>query len=165
MYKRYGFTVVELIVVCIALGILASLSLMWFGGARTASQDRLQSTEVNEWAQRFNTYRNRYMVYPSMTNGDYCLGTGFPSGKCKYVTGGTAVAESGNTAILTELQKVGTLPSYTHNTVKGTMAGPWANFTSTYIRIYGAFNNSCPTGTTQDATYTAARVCYIQLNV
>lgn len=172
MQKSSGFTVVEIIVVCIAIGILASIVVVGWSGTLISGKDHNRAAEQQEWASRFETYRNRYMVYPNAADdtgttalsGRYCLGTGFPGNNC--AGGGilTATNDTSPSKLMQVLAKVGTLPSYTHETVNG-YTGPWADYTtSTRIRIYHSYAEStCPARTTRDTSFTGATICYIEL--
>lgn len=171
MQKSSGFTVVEIIVVCIAIGILASVVVVGWAGTLTAGKDRNRASEQKEWATRFETYRNRFMVYPNSAddtgttslNSRYCLGTNFPSNNC--AGGGilTSTNDSSPNKLMQALAKVGSLPSYTHEAING-YTGPWADYTnSTRIRIYHSYlKSTCPDGTTKDTSFTGATICYIE---
>lgn len=169
MEKRAGFTVVEILIVCIVLGILVTIGTIGWSNTVEKSRDRTRETEQNAWAKSFETYRQRFVVYPHANAsgvaiaGEHCLGTGFPGGRCK--SSGSPIAENANSAIMQELEKVGTLPSYPHEQPAGGYIGPWVNYNTTgEIRIYQSYTQaSCPEGTVDDTSYTGATVCYIRL--
>lgn len=173
MKRSGGFTVVEIVVVCIAVAILVTVAAVGWDATIDRSEDQTRETEQKEWAKRFETYRNRNGVYPSSASatdnttalsGRYCLGTDFPSNRC----GGGATLISTNDAapnrVMEELVKVGTLPTYTHKLVNG-YSGPWADYTNaSRIRVYQVYlSSTCPDTTTKDTSITAANVCYIEL--
>lgn len=170
MKNTRGFTVVEIIVVCVAIGILASIGIIGWNATLERGRDRTREAEHKEWVARFETYRNRNNVYPnsaSATNnntaltGRYCLGTGFPSNQCG---GGSMTATATNNRVMEELAKVGTLPAYSHVRVDG-YSGPWADYSNAnYIRVYQVYEGSCPSDTTRNTSITGATVCYIDLD-
>lgn len=164
-----GFTVVEIIVVCVVVGIIASIGTIAWNMTLQRGRDRTREGEQKEWVARFETYRNRFNVYPnsaSTTNnntaitGYHCLGADFPSNQCG---GGPMATTASNNRVMQELAKVGTLPEYSHTRVNG-YVGPWADYTNTSrIRVYQSYEGSCPTDTT-NASISGAVVCYIDLS-
>lgn len=102
MKKTRGFTIVELLVVIVVIAILAAITI----GAYNGVQQRTNNTSVIASAKNALTIVNGYIAangqYP--TNVSFCI-TEDPT--CVY--GG--VAWSTNTAALTELKKIGSLPS------------------------------------------------------
>lgn len=169
MQKSSGFTVVEIIVVCIVIAILASIGVVSWSATQRNSRDDVRASEQRDWAKRFETFRSRYMVYPNASDagvaitGEHCLGTGFPGGRCKGSVG--PITENASSTIMLQLAKVGTLPSFKHTAARG-YVGPWVQFiagTPGTIRIYHSYENTdCPSGTTKDTSFTGATVCYIQ---
>lgn len=170
MYKSGGFTIVEVLIVCIVIGILASIGIVSWGGSLTGGRDRTRLAEQQDWAKRFETYRNRYNVYPNAASGGgalsgrYCLGTGFPTNSCAGASIATSTNDASPNDVMVELAKVGTTPDYKHQAARGGYVGPWADYTSSSrIRIQQAYEGtSCPSGTTQESI-TGATVCYIEL--
>lgn len=170
MHKSGGFTIVEIIVVCIVLGILVTIGTVSWSSSLTAGRDRTREAEQREWAKRFETYRNRYGVYPNATSAGaalttrYCLGTGFPSNSCAGGSIATSTNDASPNAVMTEIAKTGTIPEYKHQSARGNYVGPWADYTtSTRIRIYQAYEGTaCPANTTQDSTLSGATACYVE---
>lgn len=172
MRKSYGFTIVEVIIVCIVIGILASVVIIGWSGTMMGSKDDVRANEQHAWVSRFETFRNRYSVYPNSAtsdnstalNGRYCLGIKFPSNQCAGGGITTATNDALPNQLMQDLAKVGTLPDFTHETAQG-YTGPWADYTNpAYIRIYQSYlGQSCPEKTTQDTNFTGATICYVQL--
>lgn len=171
MHKSGGFTIVELIIVCIVIGILAGIVTAGWSASLVAGRDRTRQTEQQDWLKRFETYRQRYNLYPDTDDtgtvigaGEYCLGTGFPSGRCKNISSGPS--ENATSILMTQLAKVGTFPDYKHSSING-YSGPWAQYVSgspDSIRIYQIYESSdCPTNTTKDTSITGATACYVSL--
>lgn len=182
MQKMSGFTIVEIIIVCVVLGILASVIGFGWNGTLVAGRDRMRETEQKDWARRFETYRQRFNAYPAANlagtaalTGSYCLGVDFPSNRCIRSTGTpfetastSSTSPSSLPDILQQLAKIGTLPEYKHVAGRGGFVGPWVQFisgTPGTIRIYHAYESAtCPGETTQDTNspYSGGTVCYIQ---
>lgn len=88
-----------------------------------------------------------------MSNGGYCLGTGFPTGtngtvNCRDYTGpGTYYREAVARPLMAELQKVGTLPSGPRIPINNTV-GPYAEYDNTTVSlrtiIRGNDASECP---------------------
>lgn len=169
MQKSSGFTVVEIIVVCVVIAILASIGIVSWSATQRNSRDDVRASEQRDWAKRFETFRSRYMVYPNASDtgvaitGEHCLGTGFPSARCKG--GISPITENPSSTIMLQLAKVGTLPAFKHTIAQG-YVGPWVQYiagTPGTIRIYHSYENAdCPSGITKDTSFTGATICYIQ---
>lgn len=89
MQKSPGFTIVEIIIVCVVVAILASIGIVSWSATLRNSRDDVRASEHKDWAKRFETFRSKNTVYPNANDsgvaitGEHCLGTGFPSGRCK----------------------------------------------------------------------------------
>lgn len=74
-----GFTIVELLIVIVVIGILAAITIVAFNGVQT----RAKNTQVISGAK---AYHNAILQYATI-NGRYpsvsgCLGAGYPSNTC-----------------------------------------------------------------------------------
>ena len=169
MRKSAGFTVVELIVICVVLGILVSIGTVAWSATSNRSTDRTLAAEQQAWLKQFETYRQRFNVYPNANSsgvaitGDHCLGTGFASGRCKG--GATPVTENASSAIMLQLAKVGTAPDYSRKGAINGYSGPWVSYaTAGEIRIYQSYKQTeCPEDTTKDTAFTTANICYVRM--
>lgn len=68
MKKMYGFTVVELVVVIVIIGILATISALQFSGVMQNSRDTERKTDINAIASQIEQYYSRNGGYPSREN-------------------------------------------------------------------------------------------------
>ncbi|HTJ73345.1 MAG TPA: prepilin-type N-terminal cleavage/methylation domain-containing protein [Verrucomicrobiae bacterium] len=147
-----GFTIVELIIVVVVIGILASIVIVSFNGAQKSARNADRYTEVKEWEKLFQLYKAKYGTFPPVANKDsYCLGTGFPNGKCReYLSSGAnTYLESDNAALMTELKKIGTLPTVNPIPVNGWIVGPYVNYWGTGMYLTEEFEGgptNCPSG-------------------
>ena len=163
-----GFTLVELVIVIAVLGILVTIGMLSWNGALTGSRDHARELDARAWASSFDTYKSRYIVYPSMPTADgtaaaatICLGdfTTETNSKCGQYNSSTATAflpASSATAMLAEIVKVGNVPTNSGPVVKNVLTGPIYYATQATVsgtvtvtaKFINFFENSCPTGFT-----------------
>jgi len=80
--KRRGFTIVELLIVIVVIGILAAITIVTYSNVRV----RADNTKVLVAVDNYKTALELYMVYHENMPPDYsflpsasaCLGTGYP---------------------------------------------------------------------------------------
>lgn len=92
----YGFTIVELLIVIVVIGVLAAITTNVFNGIQKRAQDTQVIAHVNQWSKIINSYAVLKGEYPQPglgSNGSYCLGVllpkeDFANGECdKSMTG------------------------------------------------------------------------------
>lgn len=158
-----GFTIVELLVIIVVIGIIASISIVSYSGVQTRTNNSNRTAQLQAWQSVFDRYKAKKGTVPlpsTPTDTGFCLGTtGFPNGfdgvpRCRdYLSNGTtSLRVSDNAALIAELQTVvPNLPSAQNVPVGGTV-GPYVYYNATTIMIQGAFNGAttseCPTITT-----------------
>lgn len=143
-----GFTIVELLIVVVVIGVLAAIVTVAYTGIQQRAQVSAVASELKQWQKLFEAYRAINGSYPApsatpTTGGGpganvlsvYCLGTGFPvvSGTryCyAYTNGPYQVAESGGATLLAELSEVGSPPNNSPKYAQGSLVGPYARWTS-----------------------------------
>ena len=150
-----GFTIVELLIVIVVIAILASISVAAFNGVQTRAKNTARFHEINAWKKQFELYRAQEGNLPILANGQYCLGLGFPIGgggvaRCRdyeVADPNYGVPESGNSALMTELSKVGSLPSGNRKPFSATI-GPYVTYTTSFIYLTvvlkGSNASECP---------------------
>lgn len=155
-----GFTIVELLIVIVVIGILASITIVAYNGIQNRARNAARLVQMKTWRDMFELYRADNGAYPNMPNNKgYCLGKGFPTGpdsaaRCRdydYI-GSTSYKESDSTALMTAMQTVGTLPGGPYVHVNGTV-GPYVDYYADSLEIIGVFNgdaDDCPATTTYE---------------
>lgn len=72
-----GFTIVELLIVIVVIGILAAITIVAFNGIQTRASDTSVKTDLMNIAKKAETYRAINGVYPSNTpthfTGEYAV--------------------------------------------------------------------------------------------
>lgn len=152
MKKQLGFTVIELLIVIVVVGVLAAITIVFYNSIQARTQNAARYSEAKSWQRHFEIYRVQFGSLPSIANGEYCLGSGFPIGvggvaRCHdwNYAGGTPTPESTNTTLMTELKKVGSLPSSGRLPVDS-IIGPYVIYSATMIQIFSIFQEpyDCP---------------------
>ena len=69
-YSQKGFTIVELLIVIVVIGILAALVMNTFSGAQKKARDTQRSTDVNSISTQLEVYYNEKGGYPSANATD-----------------------------------------------------------------------------------------------
>lgn len=167
-----GFTIVELIVVVVVIGIIAAIAIVSYGGIQKQTLNTYREAELLGWKTTFEKYKSANGAYPTMANGGYCLGTGFPSGKCRdYAAASNFYLESSSTALMTALANYDVPPAETRTPVisaNGATVGPYVDYATTTISIStaiaGTSASDCPASTSLAYNSTDGRlVCRITL--
>lgn len=153
--SRKGFTIVELIVVIVVIGILAAITIVSYRGVQQRAMNASIIAEFKSWKDAFRSYYAVFGRFPTMpADSHYCLGTGFPGGKCRDYLANNAhtYTEASSTAFMADLNqapiRVGKTPKYPIN---GTV-GPYVtfqqgnDFIGLTIVLYGG-QNDCPADT------------------
>ncbi len=74
--QESGFTIVELLIVIVVIGILAALVLNTFQGVQARARDTERTTDVNALHTQYEVYYNDNGVYPA--NADAGTASNFP---------------------------------------------------------------------------------------
>ncbi|HCH34628.1 MAG: hypothetical protein UY35_C0023G0006 [Candidatus Saccharibacteria bacterium GW2011_GWC2_48_9] len=121
-YGKNGFTIVELLIVIVVIGILAAITIVAFNGVQERARNTQTIGAVKDLKSIYMAYAIQNGSYPG--TGNYCIGTGYQSNLCwdnrAYTTDTTA-----NSQILQQAKSI-PQPSTTRvyrNSVDGSRAG------------------------------------------
>lgn len=158
MNKSRGFTIVELLIVIVVIGILAAITIVAFNGI----QDRARATQitsvVTQYQKALAAYAADKGAYPLDTTS--CLGDGYPSDQCWSGPSGARTKNTAfNDALRPYMNNLSTLPStdlypylgnqrggvlFDYNTAR-TLDGGAAG-TLPYILVYYLKSDRCSVG-------------------
>jgi len=137
--KQRGFTIVELLIVIVVIGILAAITIVAYNGIQVRAQNSARVSSAKEYHKMLTSYAVQYGSYPAPTGGA-CLGGSYASGTCNLSGYTTPATTSVQAAFNTELQKVAsTLPDYPKLNSTGNASGSDVGI---YLYNYGTTNES-----------------------
>lgn len=166
-----GFTIVELLIVIVIIGILASLVIVAYNGIQQRTNNTTTLTAVAAHIKALRQYAVDNGTWPPNSVSHYpCVGDQYNTGGCGQLPGTCMIAgASCNTAMNTQYNTdirpyYGngdiTTPSLQEITYSGTQyRGAWAHATSVSgsisVRYFLAGNESCgsPAGITASKSY------------
>ncbi|MDB5183963.1 MAG: exported protein of unknown function [Candidatus Saccharibacteria bacterium] len=168
--SQHGFTVVELLIVIIVLGILVGISVTAWVGAGASSRDKAREIDVRAWSSTFDNYKGRFGVYPAVPLNDgtpfsACLGSfSATNNKCVASAGGSGTyidaTLSDSTNIVANVSKIAASPVNGGPVIgnAGKITGPFVYMTqvttggsiAVTAKIIDFFEGSCPTGFTNE---------------
>lgn len=79
MRKRgqFGFTIVELLIVIVVIGILAAITIVAFSGVQQRAHNTAKYQAANNYQKALGIYSTQNSSYPAMGAGSVCLGKGY----------------------------------------------------------------------------------------
>lgn len=163
-----GFTIVELLIVIVIIGILASITVVAYRGIQNRANNASRVSEYNHWRKSFEIYKAQNGTYPTMPDGGYCLGTGFPGAKCRdhLANNVNTLTETASVPLMDKIKTVSSIPQATHVAVNGTV-GPYVYYGPGWLQITVVLNGSatdCPSGLSYTWDDGNGRLlCYVDL--
>lgn len=109
MNKRKGFTIVELLIVIVVIGILAAITIVAFNGIQVRAENTKNISAVNQTTKLLKLYKEINGDYPTHSGSMACIGTGYENDICSQNADGTS-AVSVVPAFNASLATAGTLP-------------------------------------------------------
>lgn len=75
-----GFTIVELLIVIVVIGILAAITIVAYNGIQTRARNVSRASEGTQAAKLLASYKAQNGNFPSLSSGQVsCIGSGFPN--------------------------------------------------------------------------------------
>lgn len=122
--KDRGFTIVELLIVIVVIGILAGIVMVAYSNVSARADNARRLANLKQWQQLLMVYRatngssfipTETPLYADSDTAYYCLGTDFPDNhKCWNSWGSTNVAGE-SASLMNALKTVGSLPPQYYN--------------------------------------------------
>lgn len=100
-----GFTIVELLIVIVVIGILAAITIVAFNGVQQRARNSAKLSTVQQTATLIQMYKAEHGSYPRL-DANYCMTV---DNACTTYSG--VVQVSANTAIINDLRPYGVLPA------------------------------------------------------
>lgn len=137
--SNQGFTIIELLVVIVVIGILAAITIVSYSGIQRQALNTVRLAELKNWQQIFELYQASAGSYPagdSPGETNYCLGTGFPVGynnesRCREFNSNDpalSYTEADSAPLMTRIKQVAGTSRAAKAPVGGWIAGPWVEF-------------------------------------
>lgn len=73
--RRAGFTIVELLIVIVVIGILAAITVVAYNGIQTRAQNTQRIAAAKDWQKIITTYTSLNGKYPFSSSWHSCLGS------------------------------------------------------------------------------------------
>jgi prepilin-type N-terminal cleavage/methylation domain-containing protein len=86
--KQTGFTIVELLIAIVVIGVLAAITIVSFNGVQVRAENQKTLVAVKSWVgilKSYKTLNDRFPTYDASTDSYAqfpCLGQGYPATKC-----------------------------------------------------------------------------------
>ncbi|OGL23060.1 hypothetical protein A2791_05285 [Candidatus Saccharibacteria bacterium RIFCSPHIGHO2_01_FULL_46_30] len=177
--KNAGFTIVELLIVIVVIGILAAITIVAFNGVQNRAKDTAQITLVSQWESILKLYVAEHGSLPVTVSDRVCLGTSYPASgvfslnSCHFYeqNGYDEQRSAVEPDVINKFREVATIPSQSPDSsgfvaTDGTDSMKFLtrgvaltmNQASTphsnYKLEYGVTGNKCPSGDEGDETAT-----------
>lgn len=171
--RQRGFTVIELLIVIVVIGILAGIVVTVWSTTGAYARDKARETDVRTWAATFDTYKSRFAVYPALPTADgtagaqyLCLGSfSSTSNKCVQYGGSSTqyldATATAAAAIATNVAKVGSTPINSGVAIKSKVVGPFVWLTQSTdgsatvtvtAKFINFFEQNCPSDFTDETS-------------
>lgn len=134
-----GFTIVELLIVIVIIGILAALTIVAYNGIQTRAKNSQTASIIQAYKKALLQYAIENQAYPTTTRA--CLGEDYPdtgiyttanSRHCFRSNSTAQIDSTFNSRIKPYLGNAAELPT-PNNTVFGSGSSPWANRGALYL--------------------------------
>lgn len=131
--KNRGFTIVELLIVIVVIGILAAIVIVAYNGIQLRARNANTASVINAYKKALGQYAIEHQAYPSASS--VCLGEDYPdtgvyttanNRNCfRSSSSGYMINASFNNNIRPYMNNASKLPT-PNNTVFGSGSSPWS---------------------------------------
>jgi prepilin-type N-terminal cleavage/methylation domain-containing protein len=130
-----GFTIVELLLVIVVIGILSAITIQSFSNIQRRAANTVRVNEIFQWVKSFQLYKAAYGSFPQnpSTATGYCLGTGFPEGGTCGDIYWAPNAYKENATLMNEIKTISNLPSGPRNNPVNAAIGPFVVYEGNYL--------------------------------
>jgi len=178
--KHKGFTIVELMIIVVVIGILAGIGVTAYSSVQKKAWNVNRLSELSQWEDLFNIYWARngeYPPHPASSENFFCLGRDFASDACwnpysRLVKGSTSEpVKYADDGILTALETINPLPTGPRWGIGGGPSRPMGDGVGPIVEyrngtvhsIWNFYYGPCPTGTSQIWTDVNSSRCEIRM--
>lgn len=145
-HSRTGFTIVELLIVIVVIGILAAITIVAFTGIQQRARNTQTISAANAYLKAFAQYKTLNSVYPPSGGLNYnCLGENNPGDQCwrREGTAGTTDGMFENATVHTALRTVmGSLPDASTSLSNGRNGIMYVNHPSSAVTLDGVVHGT-----------------------
>jgi len=160
MRNKNGFTIVELLIVVVVIGILAAITIVAYNGIQQRAQTSAAAAFANAALKSISAYKAAEGIYPGTTG---CIGTGYDDQTgngvpdCRW--NGTAQSAAVNSSLNTTFEKYTSQsfspPSWVSQNGSSSMKGGYYSYISNgtldgvpqlYWFTYAVSGRECPVG-------------------
>lgn len=171
--KQSAFTIVELLIVIVVVGILATISVSAYGGMQKRAQNAKLLGEHKTIIKAFELYKAANGSVPSVPlNTRWCVGHGYRDADGDGQTDCTDVQNPNNrlhpnAALNAQLEELQSLPNTPYNA--GALVGVYVSYRADPtlpIRIFQAYlgeSGECPDGMSENYAGSGMVECYAEV--
>lgn len=124
-----GFTIVELLVVIVVIGILAAVTIVSYTGVTNRAKIAVIQSDLSNASKRLKVYQSTYSSYPTALNASYCpTAPAADATLCLNASGSNTFTytSNGTTFNLIETNTNGMVYNVTESTAIAVYTDPWA---------------------------------------
>lgn len=137
--EKSGFTIVELLIVIVVIGILAAITIVAYNGVQRRANNTSRIAAAKQYIKLLSVYAVQNGKYPDFTDG-VCVGGAYQNDACDALKNGTVpTAATTQPTFDTALRSVGTLPGYPLLNAAGSGGG---NEVGAFVYKYGQTNET-----------------------
>jgi prepilin-type N-terminal cleavage/methylation domain-containing protein len=138
---KNGFTIVELLIVIVVIGILAAISLVAFNSVQTRASNVQTIDAVKQFVKAYSLYATDNGDYPALTG---CLGEGYP-GPNNYCLSQSGTAACWSTGAATSTAINNALKPYMNDKVPSPSMQRATCGTTSYVGAYASYISASKT--------------------